>query len=142
MSNNDQLLVGYIAPDNNQTGIDGSLTIRAYLDSDLVVISDTYNGEETDSMGTTTEWVNGRDVLTTTEWNSIHESGNELSFKVRIEANEGLWVTVPPFRGTATQLANSASEYELETTPYGKIYTGSNPDNYVWFNEKCKSRNN
>ncbi len=37
---------------------------------------------------TTSEWVNGRTVFTTNEWNSM--SG--ISFKIKVEANEGLWV--------------------------------------------------
>ncbi|MBR3660522.1 MAG: BspA family leucine-rich repeat surface protein [Bacilli bacterium] len=90
IANNDQLLVGYIK--SGVTGINGSLTIRAYLDSDSIAISDTYNGTNTptDSMGTTSEWVNGRTVLTTTEWNSLRTNG--VSFKVKVEAQEGTWV--------------------------------------------------
>ena len=93
VSNNGQLLVGYIAPDNNQTGVNGTITIRAYLDSDLVAISDTYNGTDTstDNMGTTSTWVRERTVLTTTEWNSLQTNG--ISFKVKIVAQEGTWVT-------------------------------------------------
>ena len=28
-----------------------------------------------------------------------------------------------------------ASKSGIETTPFGKIYTGADPDNYVWFND-------
>ncbi len=41
-------------------------------------------------MGTTNNWVDGRTVLTTTEWNSL--SSNPISFKIRAESNEGIWV--------------------------------------------------
>ena len=43
--------------------------------------------------GTTTEWVNGRTVFTTNEWNSLQSSG--VSFQVKVEANEGVWVPKP-----------------------------------------------
>ena len=84
------LVVGYIAP--GQTGIDGSLNISAYINSDNIVISDTYDGTESDNMGTTNEWVGNKTVFTTTEWNSLSGSSNSLSFKIRVEANEGIWV--------------------------------------------------
>ena len=41
-------------------------------------------------MGTTNEWVDGRTVFTTTEWNSLQQNG--VSFQVKVEANEGIWV--------------------------------------------------
>ena len=39
---------------------------------------------------TTSQWVAGRTVFTTTEWNSLQENG--ITFKVKVEANEGIWV--------------------------------------------------
>lgn len=87
IAENDELLVGYIAPDNNQTGINGTLTIRAYLDYDLIIISDSYTLTEND--------INqGKVVLTTTEWNSF-TGNNALSFKIKVEAREETWVTAP-----------------------------------------------
>ena len=88
VSNGKQVLVGYIKKGN--TGIDGTLTIKAYIDGDKIAISDTYDGTESDDMGTTNEWVNGRTVLTTTEWNSLNSTG--ISFQIRAESNEGIWV--------------------------------------------------
>ena len=90
ISNNDQLMVGYIA--NNATGINGTITIKAYIDKNKIAISDTYNsnGTPTDTNGTTSQWVDGRTVFTTTEWNSLQGTG--VSFQVRVEANEGIWV--------------------------------------------------
>ena len=87
IANNDQLLVGYIP--SGATGVNGSVTIRAFLDSDLISISDTYDETNgvSDNMGTTSNWVNGRTNFTTTEWNDI-----SVSFKVKVEANEGTWV--------------------------------------------------
>jgi len=93
------LLVGYIAPGTE--GINGTINIKAYLDKNRVAISDTYPKEDIDTNNdevidytneTNSNWVNGRVVLTTNEWNSLQTSGNELSFKVRIESNEGAWV--------------------------------------------------
>ena len=83
-----RILVGYIK--SGATGVNGSLTIKAYLDKDRIAITDTYDGNETDNMGTTTEWVDSRTVLTTTEWNALQTNG--VSFKVKVESNEGIWV--------------------------------------------------
>ncbi len=83
-----QVLVGYI--DNGATGISGTLTIKAYLDADRIAISDTYDGSEDDNYGTTNEWVNGRVMFTTSEWNSLNST--PVSFKIRAESNEGIWV--------------------------------------------------
>ena len=47
----------------------------------------------TDEYGTTSDWVDGRVVFTTDEWNSFNSTG--ASFKVRVEANEGIWVEDP-----------------------------------------------
>ena len=91
LENNDELLVGLIA--KNASGINGSITVKAYLDKDRITISDTYDGTESDNMGTSSDWVNDRVVLTTTEWNSLQSSG--ISFQVKVEANEGIWVNDP-----------------------------------------------
>ena len=76
------LLVGYIAP--GQEGIEGNLNIKAYIDKDKIAITDT--PEEN------IEWQRGRTVFSTSEWNSLNASGTPLSFKIRVEANEGVWV--------------------------------------------------
>ncbi len=87
------ILVGYIKPNTTsgtKEGINGSITIKAYFDKDIIKISDTYDGTESDNMGTTNEWTEGKTVITTSEWNAIQQNG--VSFKVKIEANEGIWV--------------------------------------------------
>ena len=155
----DKLVVGYIKPDAE--GIDGTITIKAYIDKDQIAISDTYPNQilyslnenmteeelnlcinklktyyrsETDETieafclgtgkisdktivedvtsghygryyrqymidnniihttenGTDDEWLKGRVLLTTEEWNSLQENG--ISFKVKVEANEDVWV--------------------------------------------------
>ena len=88
-----ELIVGYIKA--GETGIDGNIVIKAFIDNDLVAISDTYdeNNPGTDNMGTTTEWVSGRRVFTTSEWNSLQQNG--VSFQIKVEANEGIWVEEP-----------------------------------------------
>ena len=90
-----QVLVGYIK--NSASGIEGTLTIKAYIDADRIAISDTYDSTNpgTDNMGTTSTWVKNRTVLTTTEWNSFQNSTNQISFKIRAESNEGIWVEEP-----------------------------------------------
>ena len=87
---NKQILVGFIKNDN--TGINGTLTIKAYIDADRIAISDTYDGSEDDNHGTTYDWVNDRTVFTTEEWNSFQTSGTPISFQIRAESNEGIWV--------------------------------------------------
>ena len=94
---NERLVVGYIK--SGATGINGTLTIKAYFDSSKIAISDTYpsGGVDTNNdnvidytNGTTSEWVGDRVVLTTTEWNSLQTNG--VSFQVKVESNEGKWV--------------------------------------------------
>ena len=85
---NGRIAVGYIKA--GATGVNGTLTIKSYLDKDKIAITDTYDGEESDNMGTTTDWVDNRTILTTQEWNSLQTNG--VSFKVKVESNEGIWV--------------------------------------------------
>ena len=88
------LLVGYIKPNTTSgtaEGIqNGKLTIKAYLDENKILISDTYDGTESDNMGTPNSMARGKTVLTTDEWNSFASSG--ISFQIKVEANEGIWV--------------------------------------------------
>ena len=166
------ILSGYIA--KGSTGINGSITIKAYVDADRIAISDTYpeskpiyvlntnmTNEELNACvtyvtteweykddfdegttglsfcnntgtnyggtftqylegfsdgsfsqeslnyfsehniiydtreeynGTTSSWANGRIILTTDEWNNLQDN-NTISFKVKVESNEGTWIT-------------------------------------------------
>ena len=43
--------------------------------------------------GTTSTWVGDRTVFTTSEWNSLQANG--VSFQVKVEANESIWVVEP-----------------------------------------------
>ena len=158
-----ELVVGYIAP--GETGIDGNITVMAYLDANNIAITDTnpmktfyelndnltaeeeaaceghtvmstgFTGSETASAfcagtgtrggktfqehldedlftagqiedfleanvikelytdGTSDDWVDGRTVLTTEEWNALSSGG--VSFQIKVEANEGTWAPTP-----------------------------------------------
>ena len=88
MLNDERLVVGYIP--KSSTNTEGTITIRAYLDDSKIVISDTFDGSESNSMATTNDYVDGRTVLTTDEWKAIKTT--PISFKVLVEAYEGVWV--------------------------------------------------
>ena len=97
LANNSRLLVGYIAPNTTPgtvEGVNGIIEIKAYFDTNSVVISDTYNGTDTTDFDheTPSYWIRGREVFTTSEWNSIQEEGHELSFKIKVESKQGKWV--------------------------------------------------
>jgi len=81
--NGKYIAVGYIP--EGSTGVNGSIDITAFIDTNKIAITDTYLNE------TDEDWVMGREVFTTSEWNSFNSS-NSLSFKVRVEAQEGIWV--------------------------------------------------
>ena len=90
------LLVGYIAPNTTSgtaEGVDGVINIKAYIDASKVLISDTYDGTESEINGTPNSMAEGKTVFTTTEWNSLNSNG--VSFKLKVEANEGIWVKEP-----------------------------------------------
>ena len=161
ISNNKQLLVGYITKGSN--GVNGTVTIKAYLDKEKIAISDTYYENVTatptpaapnDMYGTTDNWVNGRTVLTTTEWNNLHTNG--VSFQVKVEANEGIWVEEPNalntikknvITGTTINFANNSGANngeglyiltgtENNTNPI-YYYRGAVSDNNVIFGGYC-----
>ncbi len=60
------------------TNVNGLLTIRAYIDADNIIISDTYVPEENETKA----------VLTTDEWNNL--STNSATFKIKVIANNGI----------------------------------------------------
>ena len=144
INTDDKLLVGYIAP--GADGVDGNIVIKAYLDKNKVAITDTYperdvthtenEGTEQEeevvdyTNGTTSTWVGERVVFTTTEWNTLQTNG--VSFQIKVESNEGIWVEEP-----IQTAAETIGALLTETNAAGnKIYTGSDPDNYVWFNNE------
>ena len=127
-----QLLVGYIKHNTTNgtvEGISGSITIKAYIDKNKIAISDTYDGLESDLMGTTNEWVGDRVVFTTEEWNALQSTG--ASFQIKVEANEGIWVDEPIYdklRKNAV-MDNINSTYVNNSTPgidFSKISSDTN----------------
>ena len=84
---NDSLLASGKIPAN--TEVDGKILIKVYLSAEEIAISDTYNGGNTptDGLGTPADFGAGKTVLTTDQWNSLNT--NALSFKIKVEANEG-----------------------------------------------------
>ena len=80
---NGELVVGYIT--KGATGINGNVTLTFFIDADKIAITDTPDENS--------EWQEGRTVFSTSEWNSFNSSG--LSFKLKVEANEGVWVDNP-----------------------------------------------
>ena len=137
------LLVGYIVPNatlGTPTGIDGSITIKAFFDKDVIGISDTYDGTESDLNGTSEDWADGRTILTTTEWNAIQTNG--VSFKIKVEANQGIWVvgSLEEIMRKSAVMDNIASTYvsrssginfgEVSSDTNGKgIYTRAGTEN-------------
>ena len=86
--NGKYIAVGYIPA--GSTGVNGSTDITAFIDTNKVAITDTYLND------TDEDWVMGREVFTTDEWNNFNSS-NPLSFKVKVESNEGIWVEPEKF---------------------------------------------
>ena len=126
------LLVGFIKPNTTSgtaEGVDGKITIKAYLDKNKILISDTYDGTESDNMGTPNSMAQGKTVLTTTEWNSLQSSG--VSFKVKVEANEGIWVngSLEEIMRKSAVMDNINSTYVDNNTPginFGAISSDTN----------------
>ena len=135
ISDNDQLLVGYIT--KGSTGVDGNIVIKAYLDKSKVAITDTYDGNETDNMGTTTEWVNDRVTFTTQEWNSLQANG--VSFQIRVESNEGIWVKeLITYNANGGTVSTTYKELESGATTYGELAIPTAPEGYAfdgWYTE-------
>ena len=78
--NGEYVIVGYIP--NSDVTTNGTIILKAYIDSNSIAITDTYDGYETFDMGTTNNWVDGRSVITTDEWNEAISEG--LSFKIKV----------------------------------------------------------
>lgn len=80
---------GTVGGKNFQTHLDEGLFSNTLLED--LVEANAIHEEYYD--GTTSTWVRGRTVFTTSEWNALQSSG--VSFQVRVEANEGVWVPNP-----------------------------------------------
>ena len=84
--------------------------------------------------GTTFEWVNGRVVLTTSEWDSISSTG--VSFKIKVEANEGIWVEEPLSRNDMDHLMNVFTSSANHTAPYDGRKSSITEINFVRMSEE------
>ncbi len=124
-SGDEQVMVGYIPAGSE--GVDGSISITAYVDIDNVAISDTYSRIVNNNLvigETTSEWALGRTVVTTDEWNNL-TSSNPLSFKIKVEANEGIWVEEPKINilknlsgvSNWSSIKNNVTSIEFSTNP-------------------------
>ena len=78
------------------TTVNGKLIIRAYIDNARIAITDTSTRAGDPSVaptdgsvnGTTdADWIHGRVVMTTEQWNALQSTA--ASFKIKVEANEG-----------------------------------------------------
>ncbi len=130
ISEGDKLVVGYIK--SGAEGVDGNIVIKAYIDEDKVLISDTYPAEVTDTNsdgyidGTLASLGEGKTVFTTTEWNSLQ--ANSISFKIKVEANEGVWVKYKPVNKCSTGNVALSNGEQYNNGQYKYTYY----TNYGW----------
>ena len=127
IGNNKELVVGYIA--RGATGIDGNIVIKAYIDKEKVAISDTYPEEDVDTNndevidytnGTPSSFGDDRVVFTTSEWNSLQSNG--VSFQIKVEANEGIWVEEIRSVNAMINLYSSGNGIEEQSDSIKEIY--------------------
>ena len=86
------LLAGYIKSGTDV--VNGTVTIKAFIDADNLLITDTPNDQSNAPTGYTDGTVTtGKTVISTTDWNSLQSTG--VSFKVKGEAKPGIWVKEP-----------------------------------------------
>ena len=83
------LLAGYIKSGTDV--VNGTVTIKAFIDADNIIITDTPDNQSKAPNGYT-DWTDttGKRIISTTEWNNLQENG--VTFKVKGEAREGIWV--------------------------------------------------
>ena len=113
---NEDILVGYIASSaSTDNSINGKITIRAYFDRDTIAITDTPSENMT--------WQEERTVMSTTEWNALNSAG--ISFQVRVEANEGKWVTEPPMPLGEKVISRLGNDGVVAIKTDGTLYSGS-----------------
>ena len=109
------ILVGYIAP--GASGINGSVTITAYIDADKIAITDTPEANP--------DWTSGKVVVSTSEWSSL-KGANALSFKVKVEANLGTWVIEESTPGSCFTTSGPRPEYVIKEMTGDRLTTCTN----------------
>jgi hypothetical protein len=97
------ILVGYIA--SGQTGVNGSVTITAYVDANKMMITDT-----PELIG---DLIGEKTVFSTSEWNSLKNS-NALSFKIKVEARIGTWVVEESTPASCFTTTGPRPEYAIK----------------------------
>ena len=119
INSDDRLVVGYIT--KGASGINGSVTVKAFIDADKIAITDT--------PGENIEWQRGREVFSTEEWNSLSSSG--VSFKLKVEANEGIWLKDQiKYNANGGSVSPSYKEIENNITTYGALAVPTPPEGY------------
>jgi hypothetical protein len=83
----------YLATSDVNAKIAGKITIRAYIDKDMIAITDTRASEGNGNItvsgyenGTTEAWIGGRTVFTTAQWNSLNAA--DATFRIKVVAGE------------------------------------------------------
>ena len=88
VQNDEYFFVGYIP--TSSTNVSGTISIKVYLDSDKIGVSDTYDGTESKTNGTKNSWADGKVILTESQWSTLRTNG--ITFKIKVEAYNGVWV--------------------------------------------------
>ena len=97
------ILVGYIA--SGQTGVNGSVTVTAYVDANKMMITDTPE--------LISDLIGDKTVFSTSEWNSLKGS-NGLSFKIKVEARLGTWVVEESTPASCFTTTGPRAEYVIK----------------------------
>ena len=97
-------IVGYIP--TSSTATNGTVTIKVYISAEKVVLVDTYDDYVSDDYGTTSAELEGRMPIPTSEWESLID--NPISFKIQVEAREGVWVNKTLMEEIKSKLDNNS----------------------------------
>ena len=121
LQNDSVFAKGKIVPTDGN--VNGTITLRVYLDDSKILISDTYNNGNTptDNLGTPAELGQGKVVLTTNEWNNVFGGTSPLSFKVKVSAEE----YHKPVNACTFDLSTvEVSTYDINKTECMNAYSG------------------
>ena len=111
-----RIVVGYIPQNSNVTN--GLITIKAFVNEDKVIVTDTYQASDGEnSYGTTADLIGDKVVLTSSEWREL--KSNPVSFKILVDARSGIWVD-------ELKTLKSVIASKVSSTDYVKNYTITN----------------
>ena len=71
---------------NTNTAVNGTITIKAFIDGDSILITDTASTATPPSGYTNNTDVTGKTVITTSQWNALNSTA--ATFKIRVDATE------------------------------------------------------